>query len=93
MNTCEPDPECCICGGTGIEKFSVTDNSCECTYVCDCGEEHAANLQSCAAPGCQNTGCDACGSMEYCADDEDDWGGEYFCEMCRGAETEVESDE
>jgi hypothetical protein len=31
--------------------------------------------------------------MEYCADDEDDWGGEYFCEMCRGAETEVESDE
>lgn len=43
--TLAPDPDCRICHGSG-------DNQCDCTKVCDCGEERPDNLESCAMPGC-----------------------------------------
>lgn len=51
--------------------------------ACDCGEQHPDNLEHCASPNCTNTGCDACGEIEWCGDEHDEDCGDWFCGECR----------
>lgn len=85
---CEPDADCRLCGGKGRYKTVNNPNwetvfRCECTMVCQCGEERPNNLESCRSPGCTNTGCDACDEVEWCCDEHDEANGDYFCSECR----------
>ena len=86
--TLPPDPDCRICDGKG--RYKVVNNPnwettfrCECTMVCQCGEERPNNLQECQMPGCNNIGCDACSEVEWCGSEHDDANGDYFCSECR----------
>ena len=74
--TLPPDPDCCLCHGLGTHL----DFPCDCTLVCDCGEERPNSLETCRHPGCTATGCDSCGEIVWCCDPDDEADGDYFCE-------------
>ena len=80
-----PDPDCRLCNGRGLMAFfgMETDYRCECTMVCDCGEERPNNFEVCASPGCNATGCDSCNRIEWCCSEHDEPDGDYFCDDCR----------
>jgi hypothetical protein len=84
-----PDPDCCLCKGTGVESrpyiAGVVDvhYQCDCTRVCQCGEERPSNLTYCASPGCVNMGCDSCDEVEWCCHPHDEADGDYFCGECQ----------
>lgn len=88
-----PEPDCRLCGGGGW--FKVVHNphreamyECECTMICPCGEERPSNLMTCV--GCSTQGCDACGEIEWCCDENDEANGDYFCSECRAPAPESE---
>lgn len=84
-----PDADCRLCSGTGIVSnthiagVSTVNYQCECTMVCQCGEERPNNLTTCASPGCANQGCDCCDEVEWCCDEHDEANGDWFCGECR----------
>ena len=78
--TLPPDPDCFQCRGLGTFARGLT---CECTLICDCGEERPDGVRHCAHPGCETRGCDSCGEIEWCCDPDDEADGEYFCEEHR----------
>jgi len=50
--------------------------------MCQCGDDESNNLERCRNPGCTNTGCDACGEVEWCCSEHDEANGDYFCMEC-----------
>lgn len=75
MPHCEPLDDCRICRGSGEENGL----RCECTLVCQCGERRPDGIAYCHHPGCERTGCDACGEIEWCCSPYDEADGDYFC--------------
>lgn len=65
-----------------IGGIAIAQWACECTFVCDCGEERPNNYQACCSPGCKSHGCDACGEVEWCGDEDDEDSGDWFCSEC-----------